>query len=235
MEPAKSWVEEVLNRRHHMSSIDRKRSSNGSGPKLKQSFRRRKRSTWRLPGLLKRLGLVTYGWCDARLPSLPVAPTANVACRRAVFEQVGYFDDTFISGGDAEFAIRMQQQSGMKLVAVPDAIVYHRHRASLRQHWRARARYEIGNVMLIEKFLGLEDDVRRQLVIESIAHLLIGVPWSFARIVFRALRSALVGPPYPLYIQDMVVDLVTLMSRHLTRIKACNLLRQGRRGELWIP
>jgi cellulose synthase/poly-beta-1,6-N-acetylglucosamine synthase-like glycosyltransferase len=231
VEPARSWVEAVLNRRHHMSPIDRRHSSNGVGPKLKQSFKRPSR---RLPRLLKRLGLVTYGG-DSRLPTLPIAPTANVAYRREVFEQVGCFDDTFFGGGDTEFAIRMQQQSNLKLVAVPEAVVYHRHRASLRQLWRAYARYEIGDVMLIEKFLGLDDGVQRQLVVESLAYLVIGVPWLFAKLVFRALRSALIGPPYPLYIQDIIVGLVTLMSRHLTRIKACNLLRPGLRGELWIP
>jgi len=231
MEPAKSWVQEVLNRRHHMSPIEQRRLSSGADQKLKLSF---ERPSQRLPRLLKRLGLVTYRH-DSRLPLLPVAPTANIAYRREVFEQVGYFDETNHGAGDTEFAIRMQQQSNLKLVAVPEAVVYHSHRANLRQLWRAFARYEIGDVMLIETFLGLDNDVRRQLIVESIAYLIIGVPWLSVKLVFRALRSALIGPPYPLYIQDMIVNFVTLMSRHFTRIRAWNLLSQGRGGELWIP
>lgn len=231
VEPARSWVEKVLNQRRHLSYIDQSTSSDGSSPKLRLSFKRPKR---RLPLLLKWLGLVTYRY-DPRLPQLPVAVTANVAYRREVFEQVGGFDDTFIGGGDAEFAIRMQRQSGIKLVAAPDAIVYHRHRANLCQLWRAYARYEIGHLALIEKFLGLDGGVRRQLVVEGFAYLIIGVPWSFAILAFRVLRSVLVGAPYPFYIQDMVVDLVTLMSRHFTRLRIWNMLQQGRREELWIP
>lgn len=231
LEPARSWVEAVLNRRHHNSFIDREQLLNGGEPRLQLSF---KQPTRRLPRVLKWLGLVTYRY-DSRLPSLPIAPTANVAYRREVFERVGCFDDSFISGGDAEFAIRMQQQTGLRLVAAPDAIVYHRHRESLRKLWRAFARYELGHVALTDKILGLDDGVRRQLVVESLAYLIVGVPWLSAKLVFRALRSAMVGPVYPLYIQDTAVDLVTLMSRHLTCIRACSLMYQGRGEELWMP
>jgi len=231
VEPATSWVEEVLNWRHHNSFIDRKCLSNGTNPELKSSF---KPSNRRLPRLLKQLGLVTY-WYDPRLPSWSIAPTANVAYRREVFEKVGCFDDTFIGGGDIEFAIRMQHRSGMKLIAVPDAVVYHRHRTNLRQLWKAYARYEIGHVALIEKFLGLGNGLWRQLVIEGLAYLIIGVPWSSTKLLLRALRSVLMGAPYPLYIEDAIVDLVTLMSRNFTRIKVCNLLQLGRREELWVP
>jgi glycosyltransferase involved in cell wall biosynthesis len=231
VEPARSWVEQVLNQRHHMSYIDQRGSSSGSVPKLYLSFDRPKR---RLPRLLRRLGIVTYRY-DPRLPQVPVAATANVAYRREVFEKVGSFDDTFIGGGDAEFAIRMQQQSDMKLVAAPDAIVYHRHRSSLRQLWRAYARYEIGHLALIERFLGLDDSVRRQLVVEGLVYLMIGIPWSLARLVFQAPRSVLVGAPYPFCTQNIVVDLVTLTSRHSTRLRVWNTLHRGRREELWIP
>ena len=230
VEPARSWVEEVLNRRHHMSSISNFPSDNGAEATLKQSF---KKPTRRLPRLLERLGLVTY-YNDTRLPRLPVAPTANVAYRREVFDKVGLFDATYFGGGDAEFAIRLQQRSKWKLVAVPEAIVYHRHRTTLTQLHRAYTRYNISRVVHIERYLGLDDKLRRQILIESFAHLMFGIPWSSAKLVFRALRTGLLGSPRPLYIQEMIVDITTLISAHLARIKACHLLEQGRREELWI-
>lgn len=229
VEPAGSWVEAVLNRRHHMSSIDYSSPDNGSQATLKRSF---KKPTRRLPRLLRRLGLVTY-YDDPRLPSLPVAPTANVAYCREAFEQVGLFDETCFGGGDTEFSIRLQQQTELKLVAAPGAIVYHRHRATLRQCWRVSTRYHTSRVVHIERYLGLDKDVRRQILIESLAYLLIGVPWSISKLGFRALRTALVGSPYPMYAREMIVDLTTLISANHAHIRACNLLRHGQREELW--
>jgi cellulose synthase/poly-beta-1,6-N-acetylglucosamine synthase-like glycosyltransferase len=231
VDPPRSWVEEVLNRHRHMSSIDQRHSSKGTEQKLKLSFKRPSR---RLPRLLTRLRLVTY-WYDPRLPSLPIAPTSNVAYRREVFEEVGCFDDALFSGGDTEFAIRMQQQSNWQLVAIAQAIVYHRHRASLRQLWRAYTRYGIGYVTLIERFIGLDTSVQRQLVIKSLANLTIGIPWSSIKFIFRGLRSLLMNPPHPLYVRDLIIDLIASMSTNLAHIKACQRLRQGRGGELWLP
>ncbi len=229
VEPGETWVEEVLNRRNHMSMVNQ-RGGTGAQSKLKLSFTR---PTRRFPRLLKQLGLVTYRY-DPRLPSVPIAPTANVAYRRQAFEQCGHFDDTNHGAGDLEFPIRMQQQSDFKLVAAPDAIIYHRHRTSLRQLWQVFARYEVGNIMLLDTFLGLDSRVKRQLIVESLAYLLIGVPWASAKVVYRALRSVLLGSPDPFYTKEMIVDLVTLTSRHFTRIKASRLLYQGRIGKLWI-
>ncbi len=230
VEPAESWVEAVLNQRQHMSAMDHSVSDNGAEVVLKRSFRPPAR---RLPGLLKRLGLVTYHY-DPRLPSLPGAQTANAAYRRAAFEKVGPFDATYFGGGDAEFAIRLQQQSDMKLVGAPGAIVYHRHRATLHQFWRVYKRYNTSYVVHIERHLGADDKVRRQIMIESLAYLLLGAPWSVGKVVFRALRTALVGPPYPLYTQEMIIYLVMLISAHYARLRACTLLKQGRQyEELW--
>jgi len=229
VEPARSWVEAVLNRHRHMSPVRYSPSGDRVRAALKRSF---KRPTRRLSRLLMWLGLITY-YDDPRLPSLPLAPTSNVAYRREAFEKVGLFDATCFGGGDVEFAIRLQQQSDMKLIAVPDAIVYHRHRATLRQLWRVYTRYNISRITHIERYLGLDNNVRRQIVIESLAHLIIGIPWSLAKLGFRALRATLVGSPYPLYTQEMIVNLVMLISAHFASIRACNLLRQGHREDLW--
>jgi cellulose synthase/poly-beta-1,6-N-acetylglucosamine synthase-like glycosyltransferase len=230
VEPARSWIEGVLNYRSHMSSIERSRSSNSSGLKLKRSF---KRPTRRLPKLLKKLGLVTYPY-NAKLPSLPVAPTANVAYRQKVFSNVGLFDATCFGGGDTEFAIRMQQQSDMKLVAAPEAIVYHRHRATLRQLYKVYSRYHTSYIVHLDRYLGLDDDLRRQILIESLAYLTIGIPWSCTKLVLRTLRTVLLGAPRPFYTREMIVDLVSSISACRARIRASNLLWQGHREELWI-
>lgn len=229
VEPAENWVEAVLNQREHLSSIDRTAANNnGTQAALKRSF---KYPTSRLSRWLNKVGLVTF-YDDPRLPSVPVAPTANVAYRREVFEKVGLFDATYFGGGDAEFAIRLQQQSDMKLVGAPEALVYHRHRSSLGQLWRVYVRYNTSRVVHLERYLGLDDNIRRQVIIESLAYLLVGVPWSSAKLGYRTLRS-MWGPPGPLYVQDMFLNLVALVSAHYARLRACHLLKQGRREDLW--
>lgn len=229
IEPAESWVETLLNQRQHLSSLNDSFSQNGVQATVKRSF---KPPTRRLSRLLRQLGWVTY-YDDPRLPSLPVAPTANVAYRRKVFEQVGLFDSTYFGGGDAEFAIRLQQQSDFKLVAAPGAIVYHRHRATLRQLGRVYARYNTSRVVHIEKYLGLGNGVRQQIVIESLMYLGVGIPWSIIKLGGRALRTVLKGSPYQFYTHEMLVNLVTLISAHYARIRACYLLQQGHREKLW--
>src|SRR6185503_12058000 len=52
-------------------------------------------------------------WIDyraglSRLPAMANPPTANVAYRRAVFDQIGFFEPRLRSGGDLDFAWRMQ-------------------------------------------------------------------------------------------------------------------------------
>jgi glycosyltransferase involved in cell wall biosynthesis len=58
-------------------------------------------------------------------PPLPFAQTANAAYRRTIFERVGLFDPTLVSGGDLDMAWRMQR-AGWGLAYAPTALVRHR-------------------------------------------------------------------------------------------------------------
>jgi cellulose synthase/poly-beta-1,6-N-acetylglucosamine synthase-like glycosyltransferase len=78
----------------------------------------------------------------------PYAQTANVAYRRKVFEQIGLFNSSLDSGGDADFCWRMQKQTRWKLCFDDAAIVLHRHRSSLRELWKQFVRYGQGNAAL---------------------------------------------------------------------------------------
>ncbi len=77
-------------------------------------------------------------------PFLPFPQTANVAYRREVFERIGAFNHRLISGGDADFAWRMQLQTNLKIEYCPEAIVYHKHRSSLKGLFRQGEKYAIG-------------------------------------------------------------------------------------------
>lgn len=78
----------------------------------------------------------------------PYAQTANVAFRRRVFEQIGLFNSSLKSGGDADFCWRMQEQTSWELCFNDAAIVLHHHRSSLPELWKQFVRYGQGNAAL---------------------------------------------------------------------------------------
>lgn len=71
--------------------------------------------------------------------------TANLAIRRQIFEQVGLFRPYLTTGGDADICWRIQQQSNWRLEFAPQAIVQHRHRATLREYQKQWRRYGCSN------------------------------------------------------------------------------------------
>jgi cellulose synthase/poly-beta-1,6-N-acetylglucosamine synthase-like glycosyltransferase len=76
-------------------------------------------------------------------PFYPYGQTANLAVRRSVLEQVGLFRPYLTTGGDADLCWRMQQQTSWQLSFAEQAIVQHRHRATLqelRSQWRRYGR-----------------------------------------------------------------------------------------------
>jgi glycosyltransferase involved in cell wall biosynthesis len=84
-------------------------------------------------------------------PALPFAQTANAAYRRVVFERVGLFDPTLVSGGDLDLAWRMQR-AGWGLAYAPGAIVRHRHRKTFRGLVKLYAKNAHGAALLGDRY-----------------------------------------------------------------------------------
>jgi cellulose synthase/poly-beta-1,6-N-acetylglucosamine synthase-like glycosyltransferase len=72
---------------------------------------------------------------------LPAANTANVAYRREVFQKIGLFNSNLHSGGDAELTWRFVQNGEYKISYNPEAVVYHKHRASIWGLYRQHIKY----------------------------------------------------------------------------------------------
>ncbi len=83
---------------------------------------------------------------------LPYGETANVAFRKNVLYHIGYFDEIFKSGGDADIAWRMQLQTTYKLVYCPESIVEHHHRVMLKDLFLQHFKYGLGLAMLNKKY-----------------------------------------------------------------------------------
>ncbi|MBL7196918.1 MAG: glycosyltransferase [Candidatus Omnitrophica bacterium] len=62
---------------------------------------------------------------------IPTLRTANVMYPKSVLENIGLFDEAFYNAEDQELSLKIALR-GLKLSYTPDAIVYHKHRNSLR-------------------------------------------------------------------------------------------------------
>ncbi|PZV09262.1 MAG: glycosyltransferase [Leptolyngbya sp.] len=63
---------------------------------------------------------------------LPYGQTANLAVRAEILGTVGLFRPHLTTGGDADLCWRIQQATPWHLVHAVDAVVYHRHRDTLK-------------------------------------------------------------------------------------------------------
>ena len=84
-------------------------------------------------------------------PALPFAQTANAAYRRIVFERVGLFDPSLVSGGDLDLSWRMQR-AGWGLAYAPGAVVRHRHRTTFRGLVKLYAKNGHGAALLGDRY-----------------------------------------------------------------------------------
>lgn len=73
------------------------------------------------------------------------AVTANLFVTRRVFDQVGVFDDSLISGGDVDFCHRAVRKGGFKLVYCAEALVDHPARDSWEAIRKKARRIGYGN------------------------------------------------------------------------------------------
>jgi len=66
----------------------------------------------------------------------------NNCFRREVFEAIGGYDDaTYTSGADREYHRRMEEQTSYRTIYVPEALIWHAPRGSLREFFRNSAKY----------------------------------------------------------------------------------------------
>ena len=85
---------------------------------------------------------------------LPAIGAANAVYRREVLENVGLFDDSFITNEDTDLTWRVYLK-GYLLSYVPGAIVYHKHPDRLTDFFRKRFESGYTYSYLLQKYAGL--------------------------------------------------------------------------------
>ncbi|MDT8307319.1 MAG: glycosyltransferase family 2 protein [Anaerolineae bacterium] len=73
--------------------------------------------------------------------------TGNMTVRRAIFDEVGYFDEAFLTGSDPEFTRRVVRLGGYALIVDPSLVVAHMKWHTLRSYLRTRFHRGCGAVL----------------------------------------------------------------------------------------
>lgn len=79
---------------------------------------------------------------------LPHLYTANASYRRDLLDEVGGFNPALITAEDVDLSWRVQLRTDAKLHYTPDAIIYHRHRATRAGLGRQYLQYGFGEIIL---------------------------------------------------------------------------------------
>jgi len=111
---------------------------------------------------------------------LPYAKTANAFYTRAVFDKIGFFEEQWVSGGDADYSWRMQLETDYKIKFSPHAIVSHKHRETLRAMFKQCLKWGIGYALLYKKY---RDKMSRRSIKQAI--------WIFRRVFYASFMAAL--------------------------------------------
>lgn len=87
-----------------------------------------------------------------QLPYLPFADGANASFRRAVFDEIGGFEESFFKGADVEICYRMLVLTDYKLFFCPDCVTAETGEPNLRALLRQRFRIGVGANLMRSRF-----------------------------------------------------------------------------------
>lgn len=82
---------------------------------------------------------------------LPYAITANVFYRKWLFAKIGFFEE-WESAGDADYSWRVQLNTPFKIHFAPGAVVYHKHRSTLKSMFKQYIKFGYGKACLLRKY-----------------------------------------------------------------------------------
>jgi glycosyltransferase involved in cell wall biosynthesis len=155
---------------------------------------------------------------------LPYPQTANAIYRKKVFDEIGLFEENWISSGDADIAWRMLLQSDYRLIFCIDSLVFHVHRSTLKGYFKQRATHGYGEVLLRKKYKAYYQNRNGNLAKEIFKEY---------KSLFRTLVRKLPSMVYHRLVskdteafQERLLVLVDILARRIGRIKGSILEKE---------
>lgn len=118
-------------------------------------------------------------------------PGCNSIYRQSALKLVMPIDENLVTNEDVEMNFRLREH-GFKLLRVPDVIVYHHRRTSIRSLWKQIYRYAIGRVQVARK--------SKKMI--RIGHIIVGCFFSFWFILWIVL---LIMSPVSIFLINGVI------------------------------
>jgi len=155
-----------------------------------------------------------------KIPFLPFADGANASFRRAVFEEIGGFEESFFKAADVEICYRLLVLTNYKILFCPDCVVEETGEPGLKALLRQRYRMGLGsNLMRVrfpEFYAGGENNKSLKARYWSVRENLLGLA-HFAASLARGDRPA-VEDAFVRYLMGLAQSLGTRRGvRHLQR------------------
>jgi len=97
-------------------------------------------------------GPYSYRYTPRRMRKVDDYPTCNLLVRKSVLERVGGFDTNYWPGEDTKLCLEITKKLGMKILYVPDVLVYHHRRPVFRPHLRQIWNYSVHRGFFAKKF-----------------------------------------------------------------------------------
>jgi len=94
----------------------------------------------------------SYRYTPKRMREVDDYPTCNLLVRKSVLERLGGFDTKYWPGEDTKLCLEITKQLGMKILYVPDVLVYHHRRPVFRPHLRQIWNYSVHRGFFAKKF-----------------------------------------------------------------------------------
>ena len=117
--PEPDWLESAVNKLQENANIDAV-----SGPITLFSNKQNR------PNAIELIDMCVAFPQEQSIALYHYAPTANLIVRKSAFERVGIFSDSLMSGGDAEWGLRLHEQNGC-LVYDAAVVIHHPARDSV--------------------------------------------------------------------------------------------------------
>ena len=111
----------------------------------------------------------------------------NNAYRKEVFEIIGYYDsEHYTSGADVEFHHRLKNNSKYRIKYVPEAVIYHSARNSIKGLFKASAKYSYDGLIQAREFSELKIRYSLYLLkkINEILKNIVGLFYRFIKFIF---------------------------------------------------
>jgi len=166
---------------------------------------------------------------DMLIPStLLNPPTVNVAYRKEIFDEIGYFDVRLTSGGDIDLAWRLQTQTDWQIKTIPEAIVYHQHRHDLAGLVKLYRKNGWGYSLRALKYGSDARRIARQMAFESLILICLSIASHSVNFGVRLLGSLLHRSADTLYLKTPIFAMLGSLNFYYGRLTA------ARKGNRWL-